>query len=248
MRLDMLPVDDLFLTSEGAAENDAKRVIRKSEIERARAIVDQEIAIRANDIELPEEVDILINEAWKEVLVGMFLEEGEDGVRWQLALEITEELLWSLAPKQSSRDRKHLADMLPLLVSVLRQGLQTISWEESRIESMFASLEECHMARLKGQSFTVARAAPAEPAGSSVHGNPYMDMLEDVGGHEPVASSNVTSVTHAVNNEGWVFRADRNEWVFVGKPVQNVTLRQEADKNKEQLKIVHVRKIVAGDN
>lgn len=246
MRLDMLPVGELFQAGEGAADTEARRVARKGEIERARAIVEQEIALRSGDVELPEEVDILINEAWKEVLVAMHLEEGADGIRWQLALEITEELLWSLSPKQSVMERKQLAEMLPLLVSVLRQGLQTVAWEEARIESMFASLEECHMACLKGQPFAIGRpvAANADPA---VDGNPYMELLDDLGGHEGEASSNVASVTRAVNNEGWVFHAGRNEWIFVGKPVQNVALKPDGEKNKEP-RIVQVRKIVMGDH
>lgn len=143
--------------------------IRQAEVReqqaRVRKIVDYEIASRIGKRQLPSEINTMLDGVWKDMLATIYLEEGFDSTRWEIALEITEDLLWSLEPKKSVTERRQLAEMIPGLLSSLRGSLEQISWGRIRIESLFRELSSYHIANLRGPA---ANDQPARKRKDSV--------------------------------------------------------------------------------
>lgn len=227
---------------------------KHKDVESGKKVVERELKLRIAGQTLPPEINILLNHAWKEVLIDIYLEEGNGGMRWQLALEITEELLWSLAPKTTAVERKQMAEMLPLLVKVLRQGLSTVISNKDTVDSLMAALRSYHMECLRGENIfgkkpvaakpaLVTQPAAAKPAATKtatakpqtrakddVVAGPYcqVDMLNIVSGEEGTDTGGKKTARGVADEaSGWVYRAATNEWVFVGEAVAEVSKHAE---------------------
>ncbi|MEW5757455.1 MAG: DUF1631 family protein [Pseudomonadota bacterium] len=220
---------------------------RHRDVDAGKKVVERELKLRIAGQTLPTEINILLNHAWKEVLLDIYLEEGSGGMRWQLALEITEELLWSLAPKTTAVERKQMAEMLPLLVKVLRQGLSTVITNKDTVDSLMAALRNYHMESLRGENIFEKKPAAAKPApvaarpvaekpaakpqarpNDAVVAGPYcqIEML-NIASTEETASKAKAARGEADEATGWVYRAATNEWVFVGETVAPVARKAE---------------------
>lgn len=168
------PAADAALIAEAPAApsqalREQQQTIRQAETReqqrRVGKIVEYEISRRVGGRQVPPEVQTLLDGVWKEMLAAIYLEEGFDSPRWEIALEITEDLLWSLQPKINVAERRRLAEMIPRLLAALRSNLEHLSWDHIRIESLFRELSSYHIANLRGPAAneTPARegAAPA---------------------------------------------------------------------------------------
>lgn len=150
---DLLSDFNAFLTSEQSrylsTEHERIRSAQAREMtEAGRRHIDHILSERIGSGTLAPEIHTLLNEAWKKVLLAIYLDDGEGSVRWDIALDITDNLLWSLEPKQTIEERRKLAQMIPTLLQTLRQGLTEIAWEPSRIDEAFRQLGDIHVANL----------------------------------------------------------------------------------------------------
>ncbi|MCF6217541.1 MAG: DUF1631 domain-containing protein [Gammaproteobacteria bacterium] len=195
---ELMPVEELFAYDPSRAGTEVS--FDQSELECARAIVDQELSIRFDESVLPEEVVSLLNDAWKEVLAAIYIEEGFGSLRWILAMEITDELVWTLQPKQNLAERTKMIGLLPTLVKVLRQGLASVKWDQQQTKQLLDDLSCHHMLILRGgklrQPHNKVSAAATEQT----------EAL-------PEESS-------ATDKKGWHYRADINEWVYQDEAAQ----------------------------
>ncbi len=249
---------------------------KHKDVESGKKVVERELKLRIAGQTLPPEINILLNHAWKEVLIDIYLEEGNGGMRWQLALEITEELLWSLAPKTTTVERKQMAEMLPLLVKVLRQGLSTVISNKDTVDSLMAALRSYHMECLRGENIfekkpvaakpalaakpAVAKPVAAKPAASKpqaraqndVVAGPYcqIDALKIVSEEDGAETGGKKTVRGETDEaSGWVYRAATNEWVFVGEAVTAVSKHAEPGTAAAPKKVAQfiTRKMDEGD-
>jgi hypothetical protein len=141
--------------------------IREAEIQeqqaRIRLLVTQEIDQRIAGNALSPAIEELLNEAWKDLLVSIYLEHGFDSTEWQLALDISDDLLWSLTPKTTCEERQQLSKMIPRLLNMLRKSLEKISWEQIKIEKLFQEMEAYHLSSLRGEALNDRHFADDEP-------------------------------------------------------------------------------------
>jgi hypothetical protein len=162
-----------------------------------------------------------------------------------LAMEITEELLWTLTPKSNLAERTKMLSMLPVVVKVLRQGLKMIAWDNQRSEELFRSLEKYHMSCLRGEQLAAqkkAAEAPVEKDGCQI------ELLEGVSLDDAAKKGSENSQ----GETGWVYRADSNEWVFMGETVQKVAVKTSSDSSAKKAYVKTasggaIRKVGEGD-
>jgi len=78
------------------------------------------------------------------------------------------ELLWSVAPKASSDDRKRLVTMLPALLRELHEGLRRGELDEAGRDAFLGSLVDCHALAVKSglRGLAVLPSAPAAAVAS----------------------------------------------------------------------------------
>ncbi|WP_101759213.1 DUF1631 domain-containing protein [Oceanicoccus sp. KOV_DT_Chl] len=125
---------------DGRAKSEAAR-------NRVQAVLNEKVAGK----ELPVVVVTLLEQAWSNVLFLICLKEGEETNQWQQALEVVDDLLWTVQPVENTESRQKLLAMMPKLLERLRAGLTRISFDPFEMNQLFTDLEVIHLNQL--QSF-----------------------------------------------------------------------------------------------
>jgi hypothetical protein len=90
-----------------------------------------------------------LRQYWHGALTGVYLVSGEESESWTSAITTLEDLVWSVQPKRSSEDRKHLVALLPSLLKRLSGGMQAHKWPVEERERFMSNLVEAHAAAVK---------------------------------------------------------------------------------------------------
>ena len=107
-----------------------------------------------------------LRQKWQGTLEGIYLREGEDSDAWSSSVATLEDLVWSVQPKKTPEDRKHLVALLPSLLKRLAAGVPGQHWGSGEREAFMANLVEAHAAAVKPSFASVSSptAAVAEAA------------------------------------------------------------------------------------
>ncbi|HEC19816.1 MAG TPA: DUF1631 domain-containing protein [Gammaproteobacteria bacterium] len=143
-------------------------------LENAKELVAAEIQRRITDNRVPPLVSTLLIDAWKDVLTHLYLRDGEESTAWNTALQVADDLIWSVQPKLAVSERQRLIKVIPRVLNGLRDGLTLIQFDPEATEQLFAGLETLHLASLRGGLATPAVSTPAAPAS-----NPSADCNDD---------------------------------------------------------------------
>ena len=150
--------ENFSTTAEAINEGDRKdlaSVIAKSEVER-----------RVESYPIPRFLAQFLRQKWQVTLEGVYLRDGDDSEAWSSGVATLEDLVWSVQPKKTPEDRKHLVALLPSLLKRLAAGAPPAQWGPGEREAFMANLVEAHAAAVKPSLATVASptAAVAEAA------------------------------------------------------------------------------------
>jgi hypothetical protein len=148
-------------TAEAINEDDRKDlagVVAKSEIER-----------RVESYPIPRFLAEFLRQKWHRTLEGIYLRDGEESDAWGSSVATLEDLVWSVQPKKTPEDRKHLVALLPSLLKRLAAGVPGQQWAPGEREAFMTNLVEAHAAAVKpglaslpSPTAAVAEAARAE--------------------------------------------------------------------------------------
>ncbi|HHI93416.1 MAG TPA: DUF1631 domain-containing protein [Gammaproteobacteria bacterium] len=119
-------------------------------LENAKDLVAGEIQRRVTNNRVPPLVSIILIDAWKDVLTHLYLRDGDEGAGWNTALQVADDLIWSVQPKLSVSERQRLVKIIPRVLNGLRDGLTLIQFDHEASEQLFAGLEALHLASLRG--------------------------------------------------------------------------------------------------
>jgi len=160
-----------FLTDEERAaeaniQTSADEINERDRRQIAQAVVRAEVERRIESYPLPQFLAAFLRERWSEALERTYLAHGEDSDPWAQGLATLEDLVWSVQPKKTAEDRKHLVALLPSLLKRLSSGLAQAAWEPAERESFMANLVEAHAAAVKPSlsSVPLPTSAVAEQA------------------------------------------------------------------------------------
>ncbi|MFA7504613.1 MAG: DUF1631 family protein [Burkholderiaceae bacterium] len=121
---------------------------------------------------VPESVHEFLRTVWLRHLRTAVLRDGEDSGEFRVALQVVDDLLWSLDDKAPGAvSRRELVQRIPPLIQVLTQGLRAIGAKEEEHRGFFDELFLIHLRRLqrRDRSRTVTgpeavdEPVPAEP-------------------------------------------------------------------------------------
>ena len=160
-----------FATTAEAINDDDRKdlagVVAKSEIER-----------RVESYPIPRFLAEFLRQKWQGTLEGIYLRDGEDSDPWSSSVATLEDLVWSVQPKKTPEDRKHLVALLPSLLKRLAAGAPGQLWAPGEHERFMANLVEAHAAAVKpalaavaSPTAAVAEAARAEAAIAKASGD-----------------------------------------------------------------------------
>lgn len=144
---------------------DAEEGLGKSQ--RARADVGKLLNDKATGKQLPDAVVELLREGWSNYLFLLYVKQGTQDEAWLEAVQVVDDLIWSVDKDANFGHRSDLLKMIPLLLKRLREGLNAISFSKNRMRELFSQLEDIHMICLRSREVDAEQVEPevivAEP-------------------------------------------------------------------------------------
>jgi len=113
--------------------------------ESARAYVAELIESKNLEHTAPEFVRAMIENSWNNMLFLTYLKKGVESQEWLDAVAAMEDLLWTVAPERFVGDRAGIIHRIPAMLKFLRQGLNSINYDNYAAGEFFAHLEHFHL-------------------------------------------------------------------------------------------------------
>ncbi|MEO8755372.1 MAG: DUF1631 family protein, partial [Casimicrobiaceae bacterium] len=136
---------------------------------------------RIESAPVPNFLAAFLRQKWQGTLEHVYLDEGEESESWGSGVTTLEDLVWSVQPKRSPEDRRHLVALLPSLLKRLSAGMHNRGWQPEDREAFMANLVEAHAAAVKpslsqigSPTAAVAEAAKAQAEIAKASGDQVM--------------------------------------------------------------------------
>ena len=162
---------EAFLAAEEKAaeeniQSTAEEINQKDRQQIASVVAKAEIEKRIEGAPVPNFLATFLRQQWQGALEHVYLEAGEESESWGSGVTTLEDLVWSVQPKRSPEDRRHLVALLPSLLKRLSAGMHNRGWAPDDREEFMANLVEAHAAAVKPSLSQVGSptAAVAEAA------------------------------------------------------------------------------------
>lgn len=127
----------------------AEEVNQHDRHEIATAVARSEVERRIESHAVPAFLATFLRQHWQRALAHVYIADGEDSETWNSGVTTLEDLVWSVQPKRSQEDRRHLVALLPSLLKRLSAGMQVPTWPPDDRERFMANLVEAHAAAVK---------------------------------------------------------------------------------------------------
>jgi len=162
---------DRFLAEEEQAaeaniQSTAVEIDQHDRKEMAAVVAKSEIERRIEMYPVPNFLAWFLRQQWIASLEDVYLTQGEESEPWEQSIAMLEDLVWSVQPKRTRDDRKHLVALLPALLKRLTAAIEKVEWPPEGRNRFMANLVEAHAASVKPTigSATLSTAAVAEQA------------------------------------------------------------------------------------
>lgn len=146
-------LESFLAEEEKAAEaniaTNAEEINHRDRHDVAIAVARAEVEKRIESYPVPAFLAAFLRQYWVGALASIFVGSGEDSEAWTSGVTTLEDLVWSVQPKRTSEDRRHLVALLPSLLKRLNAGMQQQRWAPDDREPFMANLVEAHAAAVK---------------------------------------------------------------------------------------------------
>lgn len=112
--------------------------------EKIRSLIDS----RLQGVDLPESVRDFLEKVWLRHLRSAALRSGEDSTEFAVALQVVDDLVWSLDMREA-RSRRELAERIPPLIRLIGQGVSAIGASDDEYRAFFDELFLIHLRRIQ---------------------------------------------------------------------------------------------------
>lgn len=113
-----------------------RRALEKAQgeekLREAKIQVNTEVRNRTDNREMPSAILLLLLQPWSDYLSFLLLRYGDKSDSWKRALQVIDDLLWTLEPKTRQTDKIKQMDMQTDLLASLERGFETIGFEQSK--------------------------------------------------------------------------------------------------------------------
>ncbi len=155
-----------------AATDDVATALAAEERESDRALVLSDLRDKLAGARLPFDVRSFLETTWTDYMTALRQRDGAEGTAYRGAIQVLDDLLWSIIAHERTAQKARLAKMIPSLIARLRAGALAQKTEAERAKSFFETLYELHIAAIKPPAAAAkkgaARALAAnEPAAAS---------------------------------------------------------------------------------
>lgn len=113
-----------------------RRALEKAQgeekLREAKIQVNNEVRSRTDDREMPSAILLLLLQPWSDYLSFVLLRYGDKSDSWKRALQVIDDLLWSIEPKSKQPDKVKQMEVQDELLSALERGFETIGYEQAK--------------------------------------------------------------------------------------------------------------------
>jgi hypothetical protein len=171
-------LDDEERTAEANIASTTDEINQRDKAQIATVIGRAEVERRIESYPVPHFLASFLREHWQTTLEHVYLKDGDESESWNSALTTLEDLVWSVQPKRTPEDRKHLVALLPSLLKRLAGGVHNQRWSQEERDAFMTNLVEAHAAAVKpsfaatpSPTAAVAEAARAQAAVAKASGD-----------------------------------------------------------------------------
>ena len=148
---------------EAEAQAASERVLQEEALGVARIAAQAVVSERVQTVSLPGPVLEFIIEQWLKLMMLIHVKRGAGSEPWNRAIEVMDQLIWSVQPKESTEERRKLATTVPVLLKNVTAGLQAAGIEDEVRERFYTELMRVHTAILSAPPKGAAAPMPATP-------------------------------------------------------------------------------------
>jgi hypothetical protein len=138
----LLAEEDQRVEEQTRAE--AQRAEESENLELARSVAQEEIRTRVLAHKVPLAVVEFLAKQWLKLLLLIHAKEGAESAAWKSALDVIDQLIWSVQPKSTPEECRKLGAMVPKLLKDLTTGLKSAGIEDAVREQFFVELMKHH--------------------------------------------------------------------------------------------------------
>ncbi len=121
--------------------------------------INQEVHQRIDDLALPAAVLLLLLQPWSDYMAFVLLRYSETSDAWNKVLQTTDDVLWSIKPKDNPAERAFQQDLHTDLLERLSEGLQSIGYDSDKGQKLLDALVALQRVALMGQQVAPAPAS-----------------------------------------------------------------------------------------
>ena len=149
--------------AEANIQSTAEEIDQRDRQQISQVVAKAEIEKRIEDYPVPNFLAVFLRQNWERTLTHVHMHDGEESEAWGSAVTTLEDLVWSVQPKKTPEDRRHLVALLPSLLKRLSAGMHSQGWPPEEREVFMSNLVEAHAASVK-PSLASARSPTAAVA------------------------------------------------------------------------------------
>ncbi|MCK4585963.1 MAG: DUF1631 domain-containing protein, partial [Gammaproteobacteria bacterium] len=151
-------------------------------LEGAKNAAVREIQLKVENHNFPPLVNTIFLDAWKDVLIHLYLRDGVKSNAWETAVQVADDLIWSVEPKLIVSERNRLIKVIPSILNGLRDGFTLINFDMKKSEYLFDQLENLHLASLRGgipETSTEQKPQSMQQVNTLIHYEDSDSLMED---------------------------------------------------------------------
>lgn len=121
-----------------------RRALEKAQgeekLREAKIQVNNEVRSRTDNREMPSAILLLLLQPWSDYLSFVLLRYGDTSDSWTRALQVIDDLLWTLEPKTNQPDKAKQIELQVGLHASLERGFETIGYEQGKGRKLLDAL------------------------------------------------------------------------------------------------------------
>ncbi|MGB8339161.1 MAG: DUF1631 domain-containing protein [Burkholderiales bacterium] len=130
-------------------EHSTKVVEEREKLEIGNLVSHKEVLRRTVGTQLPQPVEGFLGGPWSTALAITYADHGDESQQWNGLLTTMDDLVWSVAPKSNSDDRKKLVSLLPYMLKRLQEGMNVANLQPTLRDQFLTALVDCHALAVK---------------------------------------------------------------------------------------------------
>jgi hypothetical protein len=139
-----------------------RRVLEKvqgeEKLREAKIQVNAEVRSRTDNRDMPSAILLLLLQPWSDYLSFVLLRYGDRSDSWTRALQVIDDLLWSLEPKTTQPDKVKQMELQEGLLAALERGFETIGYERAKGRKLLDAVSSLHRMALLSRKVEPAPA------------------------------------------------------------------------------------------